>query len=199
MTRLLIIRHGNTFDAHETPTRVGARTDLSLSQSGQDQARVLNEYVKNKNFKIDYLYASALKRAQETAIGLETGLDVQTDTRFNEIDHGPDENKPEDEVIARIGKDALDDWNERDIVPDGWVVEPEAIRQNWIDFAEDCVKNRTGQTSAVVSSGGIIKFAPVLIGGDLPDNQPRKVKTASLSLFEHDGEQWQCVFWNKRA
>ena len=31
MTTLVVIRHGNTFEADEEPRRVGARTDLPLT------------------------------------------------------------------------------------------------------------------------------------------------------------------------
>jgi len=116
---------------------------------------------------------------------------------FNEIDHGPDENKTEAEILARIGKKSLEDWDDYNVVPDGWNVEPRAMQQSWIDFANDCVENRADKLTCVVSSGGVIRFAPVLTGGHLPDNQSPKVKTASMSLLEHDGEKWICSFWNK--
>ncbi|HAO37083.1 MAG TPA: histidine phosphatase family protein, partial [Hyphomonas sp.] len=38
MARLIIVRHGNTFDKGDTVTRVGGRTDLPLSASGLAQA-----------------------------------------------------------------------------------------------------------------------------------------------------------------
>ena len=38
-TRLIIARHGNTFDAGDIPTRVGRRTDLPLVASGEAQAK----------------------------------------------------------------------------------------------------------------------------------------------------------------
>jgi Fructose-2,6-bisphosphatase len=123
-------------------------------------------------------------------------IDIQTDARFNEIDHGPDENKTETEIIERIGKKSLEDWDDYNVVPDGWQVNPRHIQQSWINFAEECLKNREGEVTAIVSSGGIIRFAPVLLSE--PIENP-KVRTASLSLFEHDGQAWHCPFWNKRA
>ena len=38
---IYIVRHGNTFDKGDVVTRVGARTDLGLSSSGQTQAEAL--------------------------------------------------------------------------------------------------------------------------------------------------------------
>lgn len=202
MTKLLIIRHGNTFDPDETPTRVGCRTDIPLTQSGIEQARALGAYIKREKIIPDAIYASELQRAQQTAqiMMRDAGSDtiVETDKTFNEIDHGPDENKPEAEIIARIGRKALEDWDDYNVVPDGWIVDPRAIQQSWIDFANDTIEKRPDQITCVVSSGGIIRFAPVIVGGELPDDVSPKVKTASMSLFEHDGENWTCIFWNKR-
>lgn len=204
MTRLLIIRHGNTFDAGEEPRRIGCRTDLPLSQSGIEQARALGCYIKKDNLIPDYIYASELQRAQQTAQLMmhqadADHTDIQTASTFNEIDHGPDENKTEAEILERIGQKSLEDWNDYSVVPDGWKVNPREIQQNWIDFAAECIAGRSGQLTCVVSSGGIIRFAPVILDdNELPQGQSAKVKTASLSLFEYQNDCWTCAFWNKR-
>ncbi|PCH99672.1 MAG: phosphoglycerate mutase [Alphaproteobacteria bacterium] len=203
MTRLLIIRHGNTFSADEEPRRVGVKTDIPLVQSGIDQARALGAYLKREGMLPDTIYASALQRAQETAqiMMRDSGRDqdVITDENFNEIDHGVDENKTEDEIIARLGKGILEEWNAFGVVPDGWNVDPRSIQQSWLDFANDCLDSRGGKTTCVVSSGGIIRFAPIVLNdAGLPDDQSPKVRTASMSLMEHDGRAWRCLFWNKR-
>lgn len=203
MTRLLIIRHGNTFGTDEAPRRVGCRTDIPLVQSGVEQARAVGCYLKRENLIPDYVYASALQRAQQTAQIMmhDTGVDrdIVTDTTFNEIDHGPDENQTEDEVVARIGRDALAQWNEFGVAPDGWDVDPRAIQRSWLDFADGCVMHRANKLTCVVSSGGIIRFAPIILSdARLPDGMSPKVKTAAMALFTHDGQKWHLAFWNKR-
>ncbi len=196
MTKITIIRHGNTFGPNDVPRRVGCRTDISLVESGHVQGAAILDYLHRENLVPDIVFASALKRAQETAKYISDK--VHKDIRFNEIDHGPDENKTEAEILERLGKQALDDWNDFGAVPDGWDVDPRAIKQSWINFADECVKNREGETTAIVSSGGIIRFAPVLLNNGLPDGQDAKVKTGSISLFEYSDGQWSCQFWNKR-
>lgn len=204
VTRLLIVRHGNTFSADEVPRRVGCRTDISLVQSGVNQARSLGAYIKSHELNPLYICASELMRAQETAKIMmhESGDDdtsITTNKTFNEIDHGPDENKTEDEIINRIGKKSLEDWNDFGVVPDGWNVDPREIQKSWIDFANDCVSKRSDELTCVVSSGGVIRFAPILLNdSELPDGQTSKVRTASMSLLEYDGNSWICKFWNKR-
>ena len=69
----------------------------------------------------DVVFAAPLKRTMETArlavaeMGLP--LTVQEEDSFREIDYGPDENKTEDVVIARVGEDAIKLWNEKAIAP----------------------------------------------------------------------------------
>ena len=67
MTTLIIARHGNTFGPNDTPTRVGAQTDLPLVESGQEQAKKLGTYLKENNLTPEITYCSELKRTIETA------------------------------------------------------------------------------------------------------------------------------------
>ena len=46
MITLVIARHGNTFESGETPRRVGARTDLPLTEKGRQQAQAIGHYLK---------------------------------------------------------------------------------------------------------------------------------------------------------
>jgi probable phosphoglycerate mutase len=203
-TRLMIIRHGNTFNKGEEPRRVGLRTDLPLVESGINQAKNLGKYIQDNNLIPNYICCSELLRAKQTAKTMleainKDNITIHAESMFNEIDHGPDENRTEDEIILRIGKKALEDWNDFGVVPDGWTVNPRQIQQNWLEFAQDCVNHRQDKLSCVVSSGGIIKFAPiVLTEGVLPEDISSKVSTASLSLFEYKNSNWKLIFWNKK-
>lgn len=204
MTKLLIIRHGNTFGPDETPRRVGCRTDIPLVTSGIEQAKAIGEYLQKEDMIPDYICASALERAQQTACILMHGAEekdytIHTDKQFNEIDHGPDENKTEDEITDRIGREALKDWNDFGVVPTGWKVDPREIQKSWVEFANECIESRNGQITCVVSSGGIIRFAPILLEDNkLPDGQTPKVRTGSISLFAWKNGKWICNFWNKK-
>jgi len=201
ITRLLVIRHGNTFEWDEVPRRVGVRTDIPLVESGKIQAGKIGDYLKINNRVPDVVFSSQLMRARQTAeilcesAGVNHG--VISDGAFNEIDHGMDENKTDEEIIARIGKNALDQWNKNNIVPSGWDVDIASIQKSWRIMADDCLQNRVGQTTAVVSSGGIIKFSPIITNGVILADTS-KVGTGSISCFESDGTKWICTFWNKR-
>lgn len=204
MTTLIIARHGNTFGSGETPTRVGARTDLPLVEKGREQARKIGEYLKENNLVPDVVYTSGLQRTIQTAqIAIsETGiknpvfpLDI-----FNEIDYGPDENKTEAEVIARIGAQAVRDWDEHAIPPPGWLVNPQAIIRHWLDFANHIRAHDDGETILVVTSNGIARFAPHITGDfeGFRDAHDIKLSTGALAIFDHDGQKWICRAWNLR-
>lgn len=145
MTILIIARHGNTFRPNQTPTRVGANTDLPLVESGIEQAIKIGAWLKEQKLFPEVTYCSQLKRTQETAqkalIELGHNQPVFPLEIFNEIDYGPDENKTEDKVIKRIGEQAIKDWDEKGIVPKGWKFDPDACIQNWKNFAQQHAAN----------------------------------------------------------
>lgn len=195
-TTLLIARHGNTFGPNDIPTRVGARTDLPLVDSGKEQARKLGRYLKEKNIIPDLILTSQLKRTKEMAeiIKAEIGAPIETHPLaiFNEIDYGPDENKTEEDVIARIGKDAIEKWDRDAIVPDGWLAEPDQIRRNWQNFANELEE---GGTTLVITSNGIARFAPA-IAQNPEAATSLKISTGALCHLERNQAEWLIKEWN---
>lgn len=203
-TTLLIARHGNTFDKGDTVLRVGARTDLPLSASGQEQARLLGQYLATAHPRIDAFFTSRLQRTQQTAAlaqqQLGSKLELRIDPIFDEIDYGPDEGKPETDVVARIGQDALDAWEFEAAPPPGWQVDPETIIQNWKNFAQTISHSYAGGTVLVVTSNGIARFAPYLLPDPQNFMQTHRIKlaTGAVSCLTHSKEGWHVEYWNRR-
>ena len=198
MIQLIIARHGNTFGPGDIPTRVGARTDIPLVQSGIEQANLIGQYFKNNQITPDVIYSSELKRTQQTAERALKNIPITPLSCFNEIDYGPDENKTESDVIARIGQPAIAAWNQHAIVPPGWQVNPEAIIKNWLDFGAMIQEKHTNQTVFVVTSNGIARFAPYLTGNfdAFCENHAIKLKTGALSSFSYTEDAWHVDYWN---
>ena len=201
-TTLIIARHGNTFGPDDTPTRVGARTDLPLVEKGHEQAKAIGRYLNDNRLIPDVIYTSNLKRTIETAkIAVkESGvtnpiypLDI-----FNEIDYGPDENKTEDEVIERIGAQAIKDWDEHATVPDGWIVDPKEIIRSWHEFAEQISVHDDNETVLVVTSNGIARFAPYITGDfeGFSAEHSIKLSTGALGIFKCEHGVWSTEKWN---
>lgn len=204
MTKLIIVRHGNTFDKGEICLRVGCKTDLLLSNSGKEQAILLGKYLKLKNIIPDKVFASDLKRTYQTAeiAFKEAGIsiDIEKNKIFNEIDYGPDEAKTEEEVIGRIGKDALEEWDKNAIVPKGWIFNPDEAIQNWYNFAKMIEDKYTDKLIMVFTSNGIARFAPYLTGDfeKFIQSYNIKISTSALCIFEKNQNDnfWNVLDWN---
>ena len=200
-TRIIIARHGNTFTKEQTPTRVGGRTDLPLVE--EERGTLLGEYLADAGLIPQKIWAAPLKRTMQTAQlavkAMGIGLPVEEDNSFREIDYGPDENKPEDEVIARIGQEAIDKWNKEAIVPEGWKVDVQGTIDTWLKFGEKIARDYTDKNILVVSSNGIIRFAPYLTGDfkKFSAEHDIKVGTGCVCIFEKEtpDSPWVCTVW----
>ena len=194
-SRLIIVRHGNTFDKGDVVTRVGGRTDLPLSVSGLAQAEALARHFASHVFAT--ARSGPLKRTRETAAAILAAQanppELLTDLFLREIDYGPDENRPEEDVIARIGKPALEAWERDFIPPPGWRVDPAAIIGNWQEtFAE--LRDQAGD-HLIVTSNGIARFALSAAGATGLEG---KLATAAWGVIALEGEEARVTEWNVR-
>ena len=201
MTTLIIARHGNTFAKDQTPTRVGANTDLPLVETGQEQAKKIGAWLKENNFLPEVTYSSQLKRTIETAKTAiqESGYKqpVFPLEIFNEIDYGPDENQTEDKVIERIGQEAIDNWNKNGVVPDGWNFNPQECIENWKGFAKHIVDDEQ-EIILVVTSNGVARFAPHITGNfdEFAEKNDIKLSTGALAVLQFENDSWSIKDWN---
>jgi len=190
MTILIIARHGNTFEKDETPRRVGAKTDLPLVESGRVQARAIGHWLKSNGIYPEAVYSSQLQRTKQTAeIALaEAGYKepVYPLAIFNEIDYGPDENLPEDAVIARVGEQALKDWDANAVVPPGWNFDSAQCIEDWKNFADHIVED-VQDCVMVVTSNGIARFAPHITGDfdSFAQNHAIKISTGAVCVLQY--------------
>ncbi len=201
MTRLIIARHGNTFTDGETPRRVGARTDIPLTGTGREQARRIGAWLRSQDLLPEVTYSSELQRTRETAeLAIkESGYaqPVYPLAIFNEIDYGPDENQEEHAVVARIGMQALKDWDEQAIVPPGWLADPHRIIRQWQSFADHIVEDDQ-DIVLVVTSNGIARFAPYITDDIEAFRRAHslKISTGAVCVLEHSDGQWLVRHWN---
>jgi 2,3-bisphosphoglycerate-dependent phosphoglycerate mutase len=203
-TRLLIARHGNTFTEGEMVTRLG-KTDKELVASGEAQAHRIGAWLCENALLPDVAFTSTLQRTIRTAEIIRDNsplpFPIHALSQFDEIDYGEDENRPETEVIARLGLEALRLWDEEAIAPDGWHVDASAIIAAWHIFAKRIMKEYQGKKVLVVTSNGIARFAPYLTGdyATFRDKHTLKMRTGGLSLITHeaDATHWHCEWWNR--
>lgn len=159
MRRLFIVRHGNTFGPGEQPRRVGCRTDIPLVASGEVQAAALGAWFAKTGISFDRALSGPLIRTRQTADAILSASPAPCTLEISpflaEIDHGPDENGLEEEVIARIGHDAIKQWDELARPPEGWIVDAEARIAAWRDF----FSAETSENVLLVTSNGAARFA----------------------------------------
>ena len=198
MGRIIVCRHGNTFDKGDTVTRVGGRTDLPLSVSGKAQAEALARHFAGTHFQA--AYCSSLRRTHETATAI---LDAQPDSPtpavlsfLTEIDYGPDENVAEEKVVARIGETAMRAWEEDSRVPDGWIVDKQAIHSGWKALLTEAARLPKTNTILVVTSNGIARFLPDVVDAVPVGLQP-KLKTGAWGEIDCNTGT-RIVAWNER-
>lgn len=203
MTEIYIARHGNTFDKGDIITRVGARTDLALSTSGEMQAAQLAIHLRQVvPGGFGKAYCSPLLRTRQTAEAIlgvaQDAPDLETLEFLREIDYGPDENQAEDKVIERLGEAALAAWDEAAVPPPGWVIDPTQLKQDWADLILQLAADQTTEPILIVTSNGIARFVldAVTAYDETPDSI--KLKTGAYGVLHATSDAVVLRRWNVR-
>lgn len=181
----IIVRHGNTFEAGEPPRRIGARTDLPLTEAGLAQGHALGAHFAAQGWRFARVLVSPLARTRETAQAILSHLPDSPEPQpcdwLREIDHGPDEDQPEDAVLARIGAATLAAWDERAEAPSGWTVDADARIAAWRDLFA-----RGEGPMLLVTSNGAARFA--LRAAGLAVTGGLKLPTGSYGTILRDAD-----------
>lgn len=206
MTKLVVIRHGNTFEAEETPRRVGAKTDIPLTDAGLHQAEKLGMMLKKRGLAPVQVFSSPLRRTMQSAhVASEaagTPCFPQVEEFLREIDYGVDENQVEEKVIARLGEDALKKWEEEAILPSGWNLDIGTVIDGWKDLAAFVRAEHEGEVVWAVTSNGIARFAPHITGDftRFASEHGLKLKTGACGILEcNEHGMWRVLEWNLRG
>lgn len=199
-TRLFIVRHGNTFDKGDVITRVGGRTDPPLSSSGRDQVDRLARHFAGADLRFASGTSGPLKRTRETAAAILAAQpeapELETRLFLREIDYGPDENLPEEAVLARIGAAALEAWETHGVPPPGWRVDPQALIGNWQTLLAE-MADAPGD-HLVVTSNGVARFA-LAAAGETVGARAAKLPTAGWGVLAAGDAGWTVQAWGERA
>ena len=203
MTDIYIVRHGNTFDKGDVVTRVGARTDLPLSKSGMAQAAALASHMAARvPDGFGRAFSSPLTRTRQTAEAiLEKSVqapELQTLEFLREVDYGPDENRPEDEVISRIGEAALRAWETDAVPPPGWLIDPDKVKQDWAALIQETAKSPPERPVLIVTSNGIARFVLGAVSRYAARPDAIKLKTGAYGLIRASDDEVALIDWNVR-
>ncbi len=146
---LLLIRHGLPV---RRETSDGSAADPPLSRHGQGQAEALARWLANE--RIHHLYASPMRRAQETAAPLAAaqGHAIRTESGVAEFDADSEVYVPLEQVKAE------DPARWKAMVDSGFYLggDAEVFRKTVIASLDEIVGRHPGECVAVVCHGGVI-------------------------------------------
>ena len=164
MIRLILVRHGNTFDSYQTPTMVGARSDLPLTTRGCEQAQQFARYLISEKINPNIIYAGGLKRQIQTAQIVSKHLPIECpvqshEAALTEIDYGAWEGLTQEEILKEWPRE-YDDWTAESRWATGIFgrTQEEHVRdiKNWILHLR--TSYAPGDVVVAVTSNGVIRF-----------------------------------------
>jgi broad specificity phosphatase PhoE len=195
--RIFLIRHGET-----EFNRLGVfrgRYEVDLNDAGRRQAGEIAQALQSEN--IDFLIASPLGRATETAAIIAGELEIQyrVDGAFNNINLGLWQGVPKDRVM----RDYPDLWR-------SWITEPEEMRVPDGETVEEVrarafrrlkeVVSEAGGNFGVVTHRSVLKsLAASILNVPVPWFWKFYMDNAAYSVFEYDASGFVLTSWNSNA
>jgi broad specificity phosphatase PhoE len=158
VAEILLIRHGQ--QEMDVAGPVGQTVDPPLSERGLMQAEALGAALSIR--RIDAIYASPLRRAQQTAepVARQQQKDVVIVDDLREVEMFRDI-PPEKTAADFMGRDLLLGIRQRMLVEKSWDVYPYSegsleFRRRSINAVEGIIARHPGERVAVVCHGGVI-------------------------------------------
>lgn len=191
MTTLILVRHGETHANHDGI--FAGWTDVELRNKGREQAHKTAQYIA-ESYKVDRIYASDLKRANETGaiIARYTHAPMETDMKLREVFGGIWEGVKFDELVARY-PDEYGVWL-HDIgmshCPEGESVQQMAMRV--YAALKQIVSQNEGSTIVIATHATCIRAMQCVVTGtpfekmkDIP-----WVSNASVTQINVENGEW---------
>ncbi|MGD0229182.1 MAG: histidine phosphatase family protein [Syntrophorhabdales bacterium] len=157
MTRLFLIRHGETVD-EDTKKVYKGKIDIPLSETGIARMRRAAAFL--AAFRLDRVYTSSLSRAMDTGriIAEAQGLDIEALAAFEEIGFGDWEGLSFSEIRERYPEEMT-----------AWLADPvhyvppggesfQSVQKRGMDALWGIVDGHKGQNIAVVAHAGILRI-----------------------------------------
>ncbi len=205
MLRLFFLRHGNTFEEGEPSRQVGAKTDISLTEKGRQQAAAAARWFSSEGIVPAAIYAGVLKRQQETAAIASgaLGTPVQNALELAELSYGAWENKTIEELKTQFPV-SYEAWSKEGTWPEEFEGTYEDTRRRLTRFLDKVrCSHEDGSSVIAVTSQGVMKLVTAVIEPQRwSDLQARKeidalkVKTGALCEIVFDDGGWKTVAWN---
>jgi probable phosphoglycerate mutase len=202
---ILFARHGNTFGPGDAVVWVGRETDLPLVDKGWAQARAFGSALIRLNLRPDRIIAASLRRTRGFA---DTVADMlghtarpEIDPRLNEIHYGAWAGRTSDEIAANPeAAAAMAAWSARDTWPEnaGWLTTEAELLNAVREFADEVIARADAAGRLlVVSSNGVLRFLPRVLGVTDPARASYVMKTGHAGLISGTPGHFHLRFWNR--
>ncbi len=196
--KLFLVRHCQT--DWNLNHRIQGSSDINLNEEGLRQSSALASWF--RQFKIDAVYSSPMRRAVETAerIAKNFNLEVKTLNGLRELNHG---------VLE--GESSLEVWNRHGELLRRWIENPMNIKlpggesiadlkervSNAID--EILEKHRNDNVVVVGHHFTNLIIISIAIGLDLRNIWRLKQDESAVSLLLHNEFGWRLIYCNSLA
>lgn len=205
--RLILVRHGNTFEPGSVPYCIGAIEDLPLVEKGRQQARQFGLALKDAGVIPSAWYRGPLTRHKQfSEIAIEmSGNNAITpviDERLNEINYGTWSRLTDQQIKDKFGAQSHEDWVQRNVYPAdaGWKPSLERLRAEIASFINNVLSSHnTTDTVVAVTSGGKLRFFLETIPGELErrrEHNDIKISTGHMCIFDYADGNWTLSYWN---
>jgi 2,3-bisphosphoglycerate-dependent phosphoglycerate mutase len=201
MTRILLIRHGET--AWNAVRRLQGHTDIPLNEEGARQAKALAHALSSES--LDAIVSSDLVRALQTAQAVAAHhphIPLHTDAGLRERCYGAFEGLLYTEIAERYPVEFAE-WQARDV--DSVMPAGEREAESFRQFYQRCVDGIgrwaaqfPGKTIAIVAHGGVLECAYRAARGLTLDG-PRDftIRNATVNRFHLDGGALRLDSWGE--
>ncbi len=204
---LIVVRHGNTFEANEIATQVGCKTDLPLTEKGLSQAQSFTTLLQQKGLNPSRIYCGALQRQSKTAHIIKASFPqaslFEKQNALDEIDYGAWEGLSTDQIKAQWANE-YENWVAQAQWPNhifgaSFDQHTQALNQWLQELAKTTPDN--GLVVAVSSNGIIrlmLQWLPALWENLILDKKMEsyKVGTGNYCEFSFEGLTPRILGWN---
>jgi probable phosphoglycerate mutase len=168
---MIFARHGNTFAPGDKVVWVGRETDLPLVDRGREQAHEVADALIAAGLVPTAIFCASLRRtrlfAEIVAEAVCPEVLVTPDRRLDEVDYGAWAGLSSEEIAAMPGgAAAAKAWQDSDTWPKdaGWRTTREEVQEALESFLEDLPPMGRTARRLFVSSNGILRFLPRILG-----------------------------------
>ncbi|RUV77479.1 histidine phosphatase family protein [Mesorhizobium sp. M5C.F.Cr.IN.023.01.1.1] len=204
--KLILSRHGNTFEAGDKVVWVGRRTDLPLTAEGRRQALHLGNALCEAGVVLGGLYCGPLRRTHQYANLIAARIGHKplpiVDSRLAEIDYGAWEGLSSQEIIAKFGRAELEAWEGCSTWPasSNWSPSEATLAFGIRTLVEHLARIHEEDSAVLaVTSNGVLRYFLRLADNPVNTNteaQGGKVATGHICILEVRNERCRVHAWN---